>query len=114
MNFKEAYEDDLEQVFFDEEEFASKHVIDGRECTIVLEKTGHEGARKYFSRSRSTFNPKETAVNKVQYIIYIREKDIERKLTVNATIILDGTKYFIQNVICQAGMYTLTVGTYAV
>ena len=45
MNFKEAYQDDLANLFFDEEELASRHNIDGVEYTIILmdmENQGHE------------------------------------------------------------------------
>lgn len=114
MNFKEAYQDDLANVFFDEEEFASKHNIDGVEYTIILTEMENEGARKYYTRSRSTFNQKETAINLVKYIVYIRECDVKRKFTTNALINLDGKKCFIQDVRLQEGIYILTLGVHAV
>lgn len=115
MTFKEAYQEDLADAFFDDEEFASSHIIDGKECTVILIDVKNEGARKYYERSRSTFNPKETAINKVSYILYVREADIERKkITTNAVIELDGKKYFVLNVGLSAGIYTLAIGIHAV
>jgi len=48
MNFKEAYQDDLANLFFDEEELASRHNIDGVEYTIILMDMENQGARKNF------------------------------------------------------------------
>lgn len=113
MNFREAYQDDLANAFFDEDELASKHTIDGKECTVILTGTKREGARKYYGRAQSTFNQKETAVNKVSHVVYVRETDIQRKLTVNAVINLDGKKYFILDVEFHEGVYTLVIGIHA-
>lgn len=117
MNFKEAYQDDLDEVFFDEDVFADRHTIDGKECIVVLTEAKSAGARQYYTRARSTFNPKETAINQASYILYVRErdiKDIRRKLTTNAMISLDGKQYFILDVGLQAGVYTLVVGIHTV
>lgn len=114
MNFKDAYQDDLANLFFDEEELASRHNIDGVEYTIILMDMEKQGSRKYYGRAKSTFNQKETAINLVKYIVYIRECDVKRKLTTNALINLDGKKCFIQDVWLQEGIYILTLGIYAV
>ncbi len=114
MNFREAYQDDLRNAFFDEDEFAGKHTIDGKECTVILTEVKSEGARKYYGRSQSTFNQKEMAVNRVIYVVYVRKEDIQRKLTTNAMINLDGKKYFIQDVKLHEGVYTLAIGIHTV
>lgn len=109
MNFREALEDDLENAFFDEDEFASRHVIDGEECTIVMtEITSAE------AKTRKSLNPKESAINDIRYVLYIREKDMKRKLTVNAMISLDGKKYFVRDVKHHEGMYEVAIGIHAV
>ena len=112
MNFKEAYQDDLVNLFFDEEELASRHNIDGVEYTIILTNMENQAARKYYGRAKSTFNQKETAINLVEYIIYIRECDVKRKAA--ADLPVDGKKYFIQDVRLQEGIYILTLGIHAV
>lgn len=114
MNFKEAYQDDLDNAFFDEDEFASKHTIDGEEYTIVLIDTVSANAKMSYGRMKSTLNPKETAVNKISYIVYIKGRDVKRKLTTNAMITLDGKKYFIQDVKYNEGVYRLEIGIHAV
>lgn len=116
-SFKEAYQDDLDNAFFDEEEFAEKHTIDGEECVIILKDMTSVDASAT-GRARSEMNPKETAINKVSYIIYIRDTDLEKlkrkKFTCNAVIILDGKNYFVQDVKHTNGMYKLAIGTHEV
>ena len=76
MDFKEAYQEDIDQTFFDMEEFASAHVID--------------------------------------YTLYIRDKDMRKKVTTNAVINLDGKNYFVQSVDHADGIYKLIIGGHAV
>lgn len=114
MNFREAYQDDLANAFFDEDGFASRHTIDGKECTVILAEARREGARKYYTRAQSTFNQKETAVDRASHVVYVRETDMQRRPAVNAVISLDGRKYFVLDVRLHEGVYTLVIGIHAV
>lgn len=106
-SFKDAYQDDLDNVFFDVEEFAEMHVIDGVECSVIITDYNHPA-------HRSALNPKETAVNKSSKVIYIRDADLQRKVTCNAMIELDGKKYFVHDVKHPKGVYRLEIGIHAV
>lgn len=116
-SFKEAYQDDLDNAFFDEEEFADKHIIDGEECTIILTDMTSVDASSY-GHVKSVMNSKETAINRVSHIILVQDTEVDKlkrtKLTCNAMINLDGKKYFVQDVKHQNGMYRLTIGIHAV
>lgn len=114
MNFKEAYLEDLGNAFFDLDEFASIHTIDGIECTVVLIDMSAEEAKSLYGRASNVLNPKETAIMKSSYVIYIRESEVKRKLSINAMINFDGRKYFIQEVTHTEGVYRLVIGGYAV
>lgn len=115
-SFKEAYQDDLDNAFFDEDEFADKHTIDGEECVIIL--TDVTSAAASYSRAKSAINPKETAVNKISHVIYIRDTEVKKlkrkKFTSGAMISLDGKNYFVQDVKYSAGVYRLEIGIHAV
>lgn len=114
MNFKEAYREDLDIAFFDLDEFASVHTIDGAECTIVLIDMSSEEARSQNWKSKAGLNPKETAIAQYSYVIYIRDSEIKRKLSPNAMINLDGRKQFIQSVTHTEGVYRIILGEHAV
>lgn len=113
-NFKEAYADDLKAAFFDEEEFASVHTIDGEACTIILTDVTSVDAKTYYGSKKSALNPKETAINRISHILYIRDTELKRKFTSNALINLDGKRYFVQDVKHMEGMYRLAIGIHAV
>lgn len=113
-SFKEAYQDDLENAFFDEEEFAGRHTVDGEECMLILT----DNTSTVPVLLKNALNQKETAVNKISHILYIRDTEAEKlkrtKFTVNAMIHLDGKKYFVQDVKHTDGVYRLAVGIHAV
>ncbi|MCM1058320.1 MAG: hypothetical protein NC517_12045 [Firmicutes bacterium] len=109
-SFKEAHLDDLDNVFFDEEELAERHRIDGKECMAILTDMTRSSSRN----QRSALNPKETAINRSSYLFYIRDTELERKFTVNAMIELDGKKYFVQDVKHTNGVYRLAIGIHGV
>ena len=115
-SFKEAYQDDLDNAFFTEEEFASRHTIDGEECTIIL--TDCTNSTPPSRSVKSMFTHKETAINKISYIVYIRDVEVEKlkrpKITTNAVINLDGKKYFVQDVNHTDGVYQLAIGIHGV
>lgn len=114
MTFKEAYEEDLENTFFDAEEFASEHTVDGKTMVVVVMDSEMEDNRMVTGARRSPVNPKETAVNRSNLTLYIQEKDVERKLTVNSMINLDGKKLFVQEVHHFDGVYKLKIGAHGV
>lgn len=114
MNFKEAYLEDLGNAFFDLEEFASIHTIDGEECKVVLIDKSAEEARALYGKPSNIINPKETAVSKYSYVIYIQDAEVKRKLSVNAMINFDGKKFFIQEVTHTEGVYRIIIGGHAI
>ena len=113
-NFKDCYMDDVENAFFDEDEFAERHTIDGKECSVILTDVSVQNAKMSYGLMKSTLNPKENAIGKHKYLLCVKEQDLRKKLTVNATIVLDGKKLFVQNVSKNDGIYRLELGTYAV
>lgn len=113
-NFKEAYADDLENVFFDVEEFASKHTIDGEECTVVLTDVTSVDAKAYNRTMHTTTSSKERAVSRISHILYIRDTELKRKITSNSLINLDGKKYFVQDMTHTEGVYKLAIGIHGV
>lgn len=110
-SFKDAYQEDLDNAFFDEDEFAEKHVLDGEECLVIITDVN---AVLPHDRGKAALNPKEAAVNKVSYILLVRDRDLKRKVTSGAMITLDGKKYFVQDVKHQKGVYRLEIGIHAV
>lgn len=109
MTFQEMLKTDLDDVFFNVEEFASEHQIDGKTLTVILQEDNYSGAKTRYGESRGNINPKETAVNKNTLTLRIREADVQRKITAGAMIDVDGKKMFISDVKHPPGVYILTI-----
>jgi len=107
MNFKEAYADDLDVVFFNMDEFASEHTIDGKVYNVVVTRNDTEQARMSYGLMKSTLNPKEHDIVKYEQKVYIRDRDLKRKITPHATIKFDGQNYFVDDVDHVEGVYIL-------
>lgn len=113
-NFKDCFQDDLANAFFDEDEFGSVHTIDGKECTVVLMQTSLLDGKMSYGLMKETLNPKESAINKVSYVLFIRESDMRQKVTSNSLINMDGKKLFVQSVNKVEGVYKITLGIHQV
>ena len=110
MNFKDGVMDDLDVVFFDEEELAEYHNIDGRDILVVLTDATEADAHMSYGLMKATLNPKEHAISKHLYHLFIRDKDTKRKYTVNAQIIVDRQVMFVQSAKHAGGAWQLIVG----
>lgn len=113
-NFKDCYQDDLENAFFDLDEFASIHTIDGKECSVVLMETSTLDGKMSYGLMKETLNPKESAINKVTHILFVREGDLRQKVTSNALMVLDNRKLFVQSVQKTEGVYKIALGIHQV
>lgn len=112
MTFKEGFADDLQNVFFDLDEFASEHVIDGKTYTCVITRLDQAEAKMSYGLMHSTLNPKEHEINKATHVIYLRTADISRKLSTRANIRLDGKNMFIWDIDKVEGVTIVYVGDF--
>lgn len=109
MTFQEMLQTDLDGVFFNADEFASEHQIDGKTLTVILQEESYSGAKTRYGKSGGNINPKESAINRNALLLRIRESDVQRKFTAGAMVDVDGKKMFIADVKHLGGVYTLTI-----
>jgi len=110
MSFKDDVMDDLDTVLFDNEELAEYHNIDGRDILVVLTDVTESDAHMSYGLMKATLNPKEKAISKHSYHLFIRDKDSKRKYTTNAQIIVDKQVMFVQSAKHAGGHWQLVVG----
>lgn len=89
MGFKEDIAEDIDEVFFDEDYFGSRHVFDGKEITAVIDSEGLEEMEKRLVRTTDYRNE----IHKKPVLLFVREADMDRKLTVNSVVEFDGEIY---------------------
>ena len=110
MTFKDDVMDDLDEVFFDLEELGEIHNIDKRDICVVLTDVTEMDAHISYGLMKATLNPKEHAISKHSYRLYIRDVDTKRKYTTNAQILVDGQVMFVQSSKHFQGVWQLIVG----
>lgn len=89
MGFKEDLAEDIDEVFFDGDYFGSRHVFDGKEITVIIDSEGLEEMEKRLVRTANYKNE----IHKKPVLLFVRETDMERKITVNSVVEFDGEIY---------------------
>ncbi len=89
MGFKEDLAEDIDEVFFDEDFVGSRHIFEGEEITVIVDSEGLEEIEK---RMDKTVNYKDE-IHKKPVLLFVREADMKRKLTVNSAVEFDGEMY---------------------
>lgn len=107
MNFKEAFESDLDEAFFDLDEFAEEIKIDGKKMVAIKQEVNMKDAGNVL---KGSFNPRENTQNSTDFTLYIKEKDAKRRFTANALINIDGEPMFVRSVKKLRGMIQITIG----
>ena len=107
MNFKEAFESDLDEAFFDLDEFAEEIKIDGKKTVAIKQEVNLKDAGNVL---KGRFNPRENTQNSTDFTLYIKEKDAKRRFTANALINIDGEPMFVRSAKKLRGMIQITVG----
>ena len=105
MGFKEDVATDLDECFFDEEFYASRHRIDGKEVLVIIDEDGLEEIRKAKADTRY-----RDEVYKRSILFYVRESDMERKLAVNSEIDFDGKMYYVNDIRKSDGVWRILLG----
>ncbi|MGB8452735.1 MAG: hypothetical protein WCD89_10410 [Anaerocolumna sp.] len=85
MTFKEALNDDLD-VFFNLEEFAELHHIDGSELSIIIDEDGLEEIKNLRDADYD-------GIYKAVLLFYVKKNDIGGKPAINALMEMDDKTY---------------------
>lgn len=107
VTFKEAAEQDIDVVFFDDDEFSSFHMIDGKKMRIsmddneLVERSSHweGGAKQSF----------DLGVYKAQRLFYVPAADFGPRPKIGKLIMLDGSPYTVVSCTEEAGVYAITI-----
>lgn len=108
MGFLEDILEDLDEVFFDEDFYGSKHKFDGKDITVIL--AGDELLDNSKNKSREERRSYRDELIKKSLLLYVQEKDIERKLSVNSEVSFDGRMYFVHEESKQSGVWRILLG----
>lgn len=103
MNFKEQLLEDLNTVFFNPDEFAEKHTINGVEVDIVVD--NDKLAELFISRQ---INTEQLFTDSIMF--YVRKCDLDFEPVPEQYIEYDGRGYLITDVKTDDESYTIVLG----
>lgn len=104
MAFKDALQDDLDNVFFNQEEFAELHSYKGNDIPVVVD---DEKLTEMKLRSKEDHSDGLFSASK---LIYVKESDVESEPFSGEYVEFDGKDYYIESVQNQNGIYTIILG----
>lgn len=111
-NFKACAAEDIDAIFFNVDEHADMHLIDGREAPVILEEGDlREHTSHWEAGAKQNF---DTGLYKAHTILYIKAEDYGPKPKVGKQLVMDaGTKrkrtYAIVKCEEEAGVYRMTL-----
>ena len=100
MGFLEDVLEDIDEVFFDEDFFGSIHNFDGRDILAIVDEEELEELRKEW----------KDEVNKAPGLLFVQEKDMERKLTIGSTVEFDEKVFYVNGIWKPDGVWKLLLG----
>lgn len=105
MSFKEAIEEDME-IFFNLDEFADNHRIDGVQMPLVIDVDKLDELKKNYKDADIQ------GIYKAKLIFHVKKRDFGRKPAIDAIINVDDRDYRVINSMEDAGVITVILGWY--
>ncbi len=106
LDFKSIVENDLKETFFLSEEFAERHLVNGKEMDVLLdayelmERKGSQGANNHFD-----------GIFSAELLMYVKGVDFGVPPKVGALLVLDESKvYRVKEVTEELGVYAIALG----
>lgn len=104
-SFKDIIKQDIKNTFMNEDEFSDKHIIDGKEMSVIVD--GFELLER-----EKKLKDKTDGLFLKQKLIYVAAEDFGPLPRIGRVIKLDKSDYKLIDAIAENGMYSLTLEAY--
>ena len=105
LTFKDCAAADIDAVFFNTDEFADEHTINGKTLLAVLdENTLMDRSAHWEGGAKQSF---DQGLYKADARLYMKVKELGGKPKVNGPMLVDGKKYIVSNVDEESGVYAV-------
>lgn len=101
MTFKEYAAKDINEIFFNCNEFAEVHSINGQEISIIIDE--HK-----LNEQNNKFNPLNEFSEKM-ILFYVSKDNLEFSPKINTNLMFDGELYQVFDVIEDNGIFAVTI-----
>jgi hypothetical protein len=100
MNFKDAIAEDVDKVFFNEDEFAESAIVDGKSVPIILDDDALQGKSDVYAMGLA----------EGERLIFIKEKDLHRLPQPGEQMTISGKQWYVRHAVSNAGVFELRIG----
>lgn len=102
LTFKDIMKRDIETTFFNAEEFAEKHTVDGKELNIIVD--GYEQLER-----EKRYQALEDGIHAKQVLFYVAAADFGRLPKVGRLMTFDNANYRVTDAIREGGVYSISL-----
>lgn len=100
--FKEIMQRDVKQTFFNSEEFADTHIVDGKPMTAMIDDNEHIEREKRMKSNMDGIYARQT-------LLFVMASEFGPLPAWGRLLKLDGKTYTVVDAIDEAGVYTITL-----
>lgn len=100
MSFSEDIFDDVDELFFDQDFFGTLHNFDEEDIVVIVDDDYLEQQNKKW----------KDEVDKNSVLLFVKESDMKRKLSVNSAVLFDRKDYFVHVISKQNGVWKILLG----
>ena len=101
-NFKDIIQRDIDEVFFNLEEFSDTHTIDGVEMPAMIDDMEHIEREKKMKSNMDGIHAR-------QILLYVKASEFGALPAQSRILNLDNRKYVILDAVDEGGVYTITL-----
>ena len=101
--FKQQIQQDITDVFLNEDEFSDTHTINGKEMTVQVDE--NEALDRQLRANQGV----SSGVYVKQKLIYVSEEDFGPLPAIGVQIKLDGLNYKVADAVTEEGIHSITL-----
>ena len=100
MSLKEVIASDIDDVFFDTDEFAEIATVDGKPVPIILDNDALNGKSELYT----------AGLSEGEQLIFIKQKDMLRRPMEGEQITINGKQWYVRHSLLNMGVYEIRIG----
>ena len=100
MSFKDFAAADIDNVFFQTDEFAECVIIDGREVPIITDNDALNGKSEVYT----------AGLSEGEQLIFIKQKDLLRRPMEGEQMTINGKQWYVRHSLLNMGVYEIRIG----
>lgn len=102
LTFKDILQQDIDNIFFNSEEFSDTHIVDGTEMVCMIDDMEHIEREKKMKSNMDGLYAR-------QILLYVKASVFGPLPAQSRILTMDGRKYTVVDAVDEGGVYTITL-----